>query len=131
MKLPSTTSRLLALQEATNAALHARLGDIFKRYRGLAFIARHDNLFTEHWTPELAASGYDFDGFEVKEGEMVLRGVEHAGGFIYRISISFPLELIDSPAAIETYFQRQHAAAQRAAAIPAGAVIGSANPAAS
>jgi len=42
---------------------------------------------------------------------MVLHGVENAAGFIYRISISFPVELVDSPAAIESYFQRQHAAA--------------------
>lgn len=119
MKLPSTTSKLLALQEATNAALHLRLGEIFKRYRGLAFIARNDNLFTEHWTPEQAASGYDFERFEIKEDEMVLHGAESAGGFIYRISISFPVELVDSPGAIEAYFQRQHLAAQRAAAVPA------------
>lgn len=111
MKLPTTTSKLLALQQATSTALHLRLGEIFKRYRGLAFTARNDNLFTEHWTPELAASGYEFDGFEIKQGEMVLYGVENAAGFIYRISISFPVELVDSPDAIESYFQRQHAAA--------------------
>jgi hypothetical protein len=111
MRLPSTTSKLLVLQKATEAALHLRLGEIFKRYRGLAFVARNDNLFSEHWTPELAASGYEFDGFEVKAGEMILHGVENAAGFIYRISISFPVELVDSPAAIESYFQRQHAAA--------------------
>ena len=109
MKLPSTTSRLLALQEATNAELRVRLNEIFQRYRSLAFVKRNDNLFTEHWTPEMAAAGYDFDGFEVKGANIVLHGVENACGFIYRISVGFPLELIDDASAIETYFQRQHA----------------------
>ena len=108
MKLPSSTSKLLALQEATNVELNARLSEIFKRYRGVAFLARNDNLFTEHWTPEVAASGYDFDGFEIKEKDIVLRGVEYACGFIYRISITLPLELIDNAKAIEAYFQRQY-----------------------
>jgi hypothetical protein len=109
MKLPSTTSRLLALQEATNAELRVRLNEIFQRYRSLAFVKRNDNLFTEHWTPEMAAAGYDFDGFEIKGANIVLHGVENACGFIYRISIGFPLELIDDASAIETYFQQQHA----------------------
>jgi hypothetical protein len=108
MKLPSTTSKLLALQEATNAELCLRLEEIFKRYRGLAFVARNDNLFTEHWTPEVAAAGYDFEGFELKGANIVLHGVEHACGFVYRISIALPLELIDDAAAIEVYFQRQY-----------------------
>ena len=47
--------KLLALQEATNAELGVRLAGIFQRYRKLAFIGRNDNLFTEHWTPEVAA----------------------------------------------------------------------------
>lgn len=115
MKLPSTTSKLLALQKATNAALHRRLAEIFRRYRALAFVGRDDHLFQEHWTPELAASGYDFESFEAKQGEMFLHGIENAGGFIYRISISFPLDLIDSPSGIEAYFQRQQEAARRAA----------------
>jgi hypothetical protein len=107
MKLPSTTSKLLALQEATNAELRLRLAGIFQRYRKLAFIGRNDNLFTEHWTPEVAAAGYDFDGFEIKDANIVLHGIENACGFIYRINISLPLEIIDDAAAIETYFQRQ------------------------
>ena len=107
MKLPSTTSKLLALQEATNAELRLRLAGIFQRYRKLAFIGRNDNLFTEHWTPEVAAAGYDFDGFEIKDGNIVLHGIENSCGFIYRISITLPLEIIDSAAAIEAYFQRQ------------------------
>jgi hypothetical protein len=109
MKLPSTTSRLLALQEATNAELRVRLNEIFQRYRSLAFVKRNDNLFTEHWTPEMAAAGYDFEGFEIKGANIVLHGVENACGFIYRISIAFPLDLIDDAAAIEAYFQQLYA----------------------
>jgi hypothetical protein len=109
MKLPSTTSGLLALQEATNAELRVRLNEIFQRYRSLAFVKRNDNLFTEHWTPEMAAAGYDFEGFEIKGAKIVLHGVENTCGFIYRISIGFPLELIDDALAIEAYFQQQYA----------------------
>ena len=109
MKLPSTTSELLALQQATSAELRMRLNEIFQRYRSLAFVKRNDNLFTEHWTPELAAAGYDFEGFEIKDANIVLHGVENACGFIYRISIGFPLELIDDTSAIEAYFQQQYA----------------------
>lgn len=109
MKLPSTTSRLLALQDATNAELRVRLAEIFQRYRSLAFVKRNDNLFTEHWTPELAAAGYDFDGFEIKGANIVLHGLENACGFIYRINIALPLELIDDASAIEAYFQQQYA----------------------
>jgi hypothetical protein len=109
MKLPSTTSKLFALQEATNAELRVRLAGIFQRYRKLAFIGRNDNLFTEHWTPEVAAAGYDFDGFEIKGANIVLHGVENACGFIYRIHITLPLEIIDDASAIEAYFQRQMA----------------------
>ena len=107
MKLPATTSKLLALQEATNAELRVRLAGIFQRYRKLAFIGRNDNLFTEHWTPEIAAAGYGFDGFEIKGTDIVLHGVENACAFIYRINSALPLELIDDAKAIEAYFQRQ------------------------
>ena len=107
MKLPATTSKLLALQEATNAELRVRLAGIFHRYRKLAFVGRNDNLFTEHWTPEVAAAGYDFEGFGISGANIVLHGVENACGFIYRINISLPLEIIDDAAAIEAYFQRQ------------------------
>jgi hypothetical protein len=106
MELPQATSGLLALQQATNAELRARLAGIFQRYRKLAFIGRNDNLFTEHWTPEVAAAGYDFDGFEIKGANIVLHGIENACGFIYRINISLPLEIIDDAAAIGAYFQR-------------------------
>ncbi|HET9281485.1 MAG TPA: hypothetical protein VFR24_05945 [Candidatus Angelobacter sp.] len=128
MKLLTTTSKLLALQEATNAELRSRLGEIFRRYRGLAFAARNDSLFIEHWTPEIAASGYELDGFEIKGDEMVLHGVENSCGFIYRISISFPLELIDTPSAIEDYFQRQFAEARKGAAGLANVEADSSNP---
>jgi len=107
MELPQTTSGLLALQEATNAELRLRLAGVFQRYRKLAFMGRNDNLFTEHWTPEVAAAGYDFDGFEIKDATIVLHGIENACGFIYRINIALPLELIDDVEAIEAYFQRQ------------------------
>jgi hypothetical protein len=119
MKLPSTTSELLALQEATNAELRLRLTGIFQRYRSLAFTGRNDNLFTEHWTPEVAAARYDFDGFEIKGATIVLHGVENAGGFVYRISVAFPLELIDDAAAIESYFQRCFAASKADAELAA------------
>lgn len=108
MKLPSTTSRLLALQQATNAELRVRLKEVFQRYWSLAFAQRNDNLFTEHWTPELAAAGYNFEGFEIKGSEIVLHGVENACGFIYRISIGFPVDLIDDAPAIEAYFQEKY-----------------------
>jgi hypothetical protein len=128
MKLPSTTSKLLALQEAANAELRVRLTGIFQRYRSLAFVKRNDNLFTEHWTPELAAAGYDFEGFEIKDANIVLHGVENACGFIYRISIGFPLELIDDASAIEAYFQQQHA--ENKASDLSAAPSGCANPSA-
>ena len=118
MKLPATTSRLLALREATNAELCLRLGEVFKRHRSMAFLGRNDNLFTEHWTPELAAAGYDFERFEIKDADIVLHGVENACGFIYRISISFPLGLIDNAVAIEAYFEQKIAESALASATP-------------
>jgi hypothetical protein len=127
MKLPATTSKLLALQEATNAELHVRLAGIFHRYRKLAFIGRNDNLFTEHWTPEIAAAGYDFDGFETKGANIVLHGVENACGFIYCINISLPLEIIDDATAIEAYFQRQLAESKAESEL-AAATSGPADP---
>ena len=127
MKLPSTTSKLLALQEATNAKLHARLSEIFQRYRSLAFIRRNDNLFTEHWTPEVAPAGYDFDGFEIKGTNIILHGVESACGFVYRINIALPLETIDDAAALEADFRRQRSESKAAAELSAG-MIGAASP---
>jgi hypothetical protein len=106
MKLPATTSRLLALQDATNVELNARLGEIFRRYRSAAFAGRTDHLFTEHWTPKQAASGYDFERFEMRGADVLLHGVEYSAGFVYRISIGIPQELIDNFAGMDEYFER-------------------------
>jgi hypothetical protein len=127
MKLPSTTSKLLALQEATNAELRMRLTGIFQRYRSLAFIGRNDNLFTEHWTPEVAAAGYNFDGFETKGDTIVLHGVENACGFIYRINISLPQDIIDDAAALEAYFLRLVAESQADAELAAATTTNAAD----
>ena len=88
---------------------------------------RNDNLFTEHWTPEIAAAGYDFDGFEIKGASIVLRGVENACGFIYRINIALPLEIIDNADAIEGYFQHQLAESKTDSELSA-ATINAADP---
>jgi hypothetical protein len=119
MKLSKKTSDLLELQERLSAELSVRLGEIFKRYRGLAFCGRNDILFAEHWTPEVAASGYDFEGYKIKGEEILLRGVENSCGFVYRISIAFPMRLIDHPGQIEAYFAQQYAEARSRASIPA------------
>ena len=109
MKRQLTTSQLLALQDATNAELNERLGEIFRQYRSVAFIGRTDQLFTEHWTPKQAAAGYDFERFELKDPDILLHGVEHSAGFVYRISITIPLSIIDHPAAMDEYFERLQA----------------------
>ncbi|HEX7287689.1 MAG TPA: hypothetical protein VF532_15985 [Candidatus Angelobacter sp.] len=114
MKLPDRTSKLLDLQKAAEAELNARLARIFKRHRGLAFADRNDLLFAEHWTPERAAAGYAFSGYEVRNGEVVLYGVENANGFHYRISICFPVDLADKPAAIDAYLKKRYAEARKA-----------------
>jgi hypothetical protein len=77
-------------------------------HRSLAFALRDDQLFKEHWTPELAASGYEFAGFENKNDQIVLYGVEISCGFTYRISIAFPHELVDDLGKIKAHFQRQY-----------------------
>src|SRR5262245_19960101 len=97
MTLPKKTSTMLELQDKLSAELSGRLAEIFKSYRGLACLSRNDTLFSEHWTPELAASGYDFESYEIKGEEIALHGVEYACGFVYRISIAFPMNLIDDP----------------------------------
>jgi hypothetical protein len=109
MKLPTTTSKLIALQDATNVELNTRLGEIFRRYRSAAFGGRTDHLFTEHWTPKRAAAGYDFERFEIKGEDILLHGVECSTGFIYRISICIPLELVDDLGAMDEFFERLHA----------------------
>jgi hypothetical protein len=114
MKLPDRTSKLLDLQKAAESELNARFARIFKRHRGLAFADRNDLLFAEHWTPERAAAGYAFSGYEVRNGEVVLYGAENANGFHYRISICFPFDLADKPAAIEAYLKKRYAEAREA-----------------
>jgi hypothetical protein len=122
MKLPATTSRLLALQDATNVELNARLGEIFRRYRSVAFAGRTDHLFTEHWTPKQAAAGYDFERFEIRGTDVLLHGVEYSAGFVYRISIGIPLELIDNFAGMDEYFERLSAENKAAANLSAARV---------
>jgi hypothetical protein len=121
-RLPKMTSGLLELQERLSAELGVRLSGIFKRYRGLAFCGRNDVLFAEHWTPDVAASGYDFEGYEIKGDEIFLHGVENSCGFVYRISIAFPVRLIDDPSQVEAYFAQQYATAKSRAALPAWTV---------
>lgn len=121
MNLPGKTSKLLSLKAAAEAELNSRLGEIFNRYRALAFMDRNDRLFTEHWTPELAAARYQFAQFEIEGDQIVLHGTETSCGFVYRISICFPLEVVDQPGAIKRYFDKKfsEAAAQRdAVAVP-------------
>lgn len=114
MKLPGKTSKLLDLQRLAESELNARFARIFKRHRGLAFADRKDLLFAEHWTPERAAAGYAFNGYEVRNGEMVLHGAENANGFHYRISISFPMDLADKRAEIDAYLKRRYSEARKA-----------------
>ena len=114
MNLPSRTSKLLELQQAAETELNVRFSKIFKKHRRLAFVHRQDHLFTEHWTPELAAAGYDFTGYELHGEHVVLHGQEHSSGFTYRISISFPQDLADKPKDIDAYFKRQFTDAQSA-----------------
>lgn len=120
MTLPGETSKLLALKNAAEAELNARFAEIFEAYRAIAFMERRDQFFREHWTPELAASSYRFSSFEISGKQVVLHGTEVAYGFHYSISISFPSELLDQPAAIKSYFEQKYAeaAAQPQPAVP-------------
>lgn len=111
MRLSAKTSKLLGTQKSAEAELNARFAEIFDRYRYVAFIERHDQLFKEHWTPEMAASGYRFSRFEMHDGQIVLHGTEVACGFIYRISIAFPQDLVDTPEAIKSFFEKKCAEA--------------------
>lgn len=124
MKLPGETSKLLALKNAAEAELNGRFAEIFEAYRAIAFMERRDQFFREHWTPELAASSYRFSGFEISATQIVLHGTEVAYGFHYTISISFPSELVDQPAAIKSYFEQKYA---EAAAQPQAAPLESKN----
>ncbi|MBZ5520681.1 MAG: hypothetical protein LAP21_00345 [Acidobacteriia bacterium] len=113
MNLPNSTSGLLALQAATERELNLRFKDIFNRHKGLAFIHRQDQVFNEHWTPELAAAGYEFSGYEIRDQRVVLHGVEASAGFNYKISISFPMSLVDNPAEISAHFEQQYATGRK------------------
>jgi hypothetical protein len=114
MRLPEKTSKLLDLQRAAEGELKTRFSGIFNRHRGLAFAHRQDALFVEHWTPERAASGYEFAGYEIRNSQIILYGQESAHGFNYRISIAFPVDLADHPADVDQYFTRQYAQAGKA-----------------
>jgi len=114
MILPAKTSDLLEFQEAARAELHIRFGDIFRKHRALAFAQRQDQLFNEHWTPEQAAAGYEFSGYEITNGQVVLHGVENAADFIYRISIMFPLNLVDEPTELSAHLKERYALSRRA-----------------
>ena len=107
MNLPSRMSKLLTLQAAADSELNVRFREIFMRHRGVAFAGRQDNLFAEHWTPESAAANYQFSGYEIKNDRVTLHGLEQNAGFVYRIAISLPVELVDKPSAIDCYFQKQ------------------------
>lgn len=111
MTLPVETSKLLALKSAAEAELTARFTEIFEAYRAIAFMQRRDQFFREHWTPELAASSYRFSSFEISGTQVVLHGTEVAYGFHYKISISFPSELMDQHAAIKSYFEQKYSEA--------------------
>lgn len=111
MRTSGKTSKLLDVQKSAETELNACFADIFERYRYVAFVERHDQLFKEHWTPEMAASGYRFSRFERCDGQIVLHGTEVACGFIYRISIAFPEDLVDTPEAIRSYFEKKCAEA--------------------
>lgn len=101
------TSELIAQQERTDAELRRRFTQIFATYRANAFLHRHDHLFLEQWTPQTAASAYQFERYEIGPEEIALYGIERANCFTYRISISFPRRLVDDPEAIDEYFRRQ------------------------
>jgi len=107
MDLPIATSELIALRDAADSELRRRFAAIFKRHRELAFLQRKDRVFEEHWTPETAASRYDFERHEIKDGRVTLIGLEQAEPFSYRINIWFPLNLADDDAAIDAHFAHQ------------------------
>lgn len=117
MRTSGKTSKLLGVQKSAETELNARFAGIFERYRYVAFVERHDQLFKEHWTPEIAASGYRFSRFELRGEQIVLHGTEVACGFIYGISIAFPQDLVDTPEAIKGYFEKR--CAEAAARCPA------------
>jgi len=107
MTFSLTMRKLLDVHTAAQAEINARFQEIFLRHRGIAFAGRKDQHFNELWTPDSAASNYEFSGYEINNGDVVLHGMEQNAGYIYRISISFPMELLDQPSAIDSHFEQQ------------------------
>ncbi len=107
MTFSLTMRKLLDVHSAAETALKARFEEIFLRHRGVAFAGRKDHHFNERWTPDTAASGYQFSGYEINNGDVVLHGLEQNAGYMYRISISFPLDLLDELSAIDAHFEQQ------------------------
>ena len=107
MTFSLTMRKLLDVHSAAETALRARFEEIFLRHRGVAFAGRRDHHFNERWTPDSAASGYQFSGYEINNGDVVLHGMEQNAGYTYRISISFPLDLLDQLSAIDAHFEQQ------------------------
>jgi hypothetical protein len=107
MSYSVTMRKLLDVHTAAETALNARFEEIFLRHRGVAFAGRRDHHFNERWTPDTAAAGYQFSGYEISNGDVVLHGMEQNAGYTYRISISFPLDLLDQLSAIDAYFEQQ------------------------
>jgi hypothetical protein len=107
MTFSVTMRKLLDVHMAAETALNARFEEIFLRHRGVAFAGRRDHHFNERWTPDTAAAGYQFSGYEINNGDVILHGMEQNAGYTYRISISFPLDLLDQLSAIDAYFEQQ------------------------
>jgi len=107
MTFSLTLRKLLDVHTAAETELNSRFEEIFLRHRGVAFAGRKDHHFNERWTPDSAASKYEFDGYEIINSDVVLNGVENNAGYVYRISISFPLALLEQPAAIDAHFEQQ------------------------
>jgi hypothetical protein len=107
MTFSLTMRKLLDVHTAAEVALKARFEEIFLRHRGVAFAGRRDHHFNERWTPDSAAAGYQFSEYEINNDEVVLHGLEQNAGYTYRISISFPLNLLDQLSAIDAHFEQQ------------------------
>jgi hypothetical protein len=107
MTFSLTMRKLLDVHTAAQTEINARFQEIFLRHRGMAFAGRKDQHFNELWTPDSAASKYEFAGYEINNGDVVLHGMEQSSGYVYRISISFPMELLDQPSAIDSHFEQQ------------------------
>lgn len=107
MTFSLTLRKLLDVHTAAKTELNSRFEEIFLRHRGVAFAGRKDHHFSERWTPDSAASKYEFSGYEIINSDVVLNGMEQNDGYVYHISISFPLALLEQPAAIDAHFEQQ------------------------